>query len=259
MERQPDSAYPKPTVRDWLLVAIGAGFVAMGLLLLGGAPEVAIPCLAFFGLCTVVAVGTVVRKLRFRRLRPLAVEIAGGTTIRPSRGKLALIASSLLGLGGVLLAYWRSGPWLLLACIAVMLAAGVVLALGLVTGRLPAGFLRFEPHGVTIGQRSYALTLPWDAIESIRPGELYDNPVLLLGVRDTASVLVEPAKARPRALRNLKSNLNWFGAHVMIITSHYRIELPFLVKAIEGYVTRPETRSGLGVPRLRPAVGSGTR
>jgi hypothetical protein len=92
--------------------------------------------------------------------------------------------------------------------------------------------------------------LPWDSIQAVRSGEFHDNPVLLLWVRDPHSVLVEPPQAGPRALKTLHSNLAWVGAHVMILTSQYRIDLPFLATAIEAYVTKPETRDALGVPRL---------
>jgi hypothetical protein len=40
------------------------------------------------------------------------------------------------------------------------------------------------------------------------------------------------------------------GAHVMIMTSLYGIDLPFLVTAIERYVADPEARKGLSLPRL---------
>jgi hypothetical protein len=36
----------------------------------------------------------------------------------------------------------------------------------------------------------------------------------------------------------------------MVMSSQYGIDLPFLVRAIERYVTEPESRAGLAVPRL---------
>lgn len=242
--------YPGPGARDYVLLAIGVAFVACGLFLLPRKPDTAIPCLAFSGACTVFAVGNVVRKRRAARLRPLSVEIVGGTPIRPLKSRVAGLSALLLGLGSILLAYWRSGPVLVLVCLVVMIVVGLLLAAGLATGRLPVGFLMFDPEGLTIGQRRDTFMVPWDAIGGLAPGELHDNPVLLLRVADLASIRVDPPDARARVVARLSSNVAWIGAHVMVMTSHYGIELPLLVSAIERYVADPGQRRQLAVPRL---------
>jgi hypothetical protein len=40
---------------------------------------------------------------------------------------------------------------------------------------------------------------------------------------------------------------------VMIMTSHYQIDLPYLVTAIERYIADPHARAALAVPRLAPS------
>jgi len=131
-----------------------------------------------------------------------------------------------------------------------MIAAGAVLLIGLLFGYLPDGFLQFDPAGMTIGARRYSMTLPWDAIADARPGEFHDNPVLLLWLSDLNRVNVQPPEARARALASLARNQRWVGAHVMILSSQYGIELPYLVSAIERYIAEPQARQGLAVPRL---------
>jgi len=238
-----------------MLLAISVAFVAAGLLMLPSKRDVAVPTLAFFGACASVAVATIARKLRFTRLRPIAVEIVGGTPIRPSRLYMGVLGGALLALGTVLISYWHSSaPTLVVLSVWTMIVAGALLLLGLVTGYLPAGFIRFDPAGLTIGRRADSFTLPWDCITSVVPGEMHDNPVLLLCVGDLDAIIVNPSSARARVIASLLSNLRWVGAHVMIMSSQYRIELPLLVSAIERYVRDPRSREGLAVRRLPPGI-----
>lgn len=238
-----------------MLLACGLVPVSFGVVLLPSKLDIAVPCLAFFGTCTVMAISTIVRKRRFVRLRPISVEIVGGTPIRPSRSSLATLATTLLGLGVVLFVYLRSGPMMVVVSIGVMLVTGALLALGLLTGLLPAGYMQFDPSGLTIGGRRGAFTLPWDAIARVSPGEFNDNPVLLLWVRDMSSVVVRPPGARNRVIAGLESNIAWVGAHVMIMSSLYEVDLPLLASAVEKYVASPSARRQLAVPRL-PAAGT---
>lgn len=60
---------------------------------------------------------------------------------------------------------------------------------------------------------------------------------------------------RPRIFAEFVSSLEWVGAHVMILSSQYRIELPLLVSAIERYVREPRARAGLAIPRLPEVAG----
>lgn len=250
MNRTNPGQYRGPGFRDWLLLVLGIAFVVSGLVLLRRKPDVAVPCLALFGVCSVVSANNVLRKRRFARFGPMTVEIVGGTPIRPLRSRIGLLGATLLALGIVLLSYWHSGPILVLACILVMAAGGAALLIGLLFGYLPVGFLQFDPDGMTVGSRGYSISLPWDAIAGVGPGEFHDNPVLLLWLNDLNRVGVQPSRARARALANLASSQRWVGAHVMIMSSHYGIELPYLVSAIERYLAEPQARQGLAVPRL---------
>jgi len=69
------------------------------------------------------------------------------------------------------------------------------------------------------------------------------------------SVVVRPPGDRSRVIAGLKSNIAWVGAHVMIMSSLYEIDLPLLVSAVEKYVASPSARQQLAVPRL-PAAGT---
>jgi hypothetical protein len=231
---------------------IGVALATCGFVALFDKPRVGVPTLAFFGACAALAARTVLRKRRFARLQLLSAEIVGGVPIRPSRSYLTVFALVLFSLGTVLLVYWRDAPIIILICVWMIAGAGALLLLGLVTGHLPVGFLQFDPAGLTIGRRRDAFTLPWDSIAAVSPGEFHDNPVLLLLLQDPSLVIVTPPHARERVIASLISNTKWVGAHVMIMSSHYAIDLPFLVTAIERYVADPRARDGLAVPRLAP-------
>jgi hypothetical protein len=234
------------------MLVISVAFAAVGLVGLLDDPRVGVPTLAFFGACATLAGRTVLRKRRFARLRLISVEIVGGVPIRPSRAYLTVFALALSSLGTVLLVYWRGAPVVVLISVWIMAGAGALLLLGLVTGQLPVGFLQFDPAGLTVGRRRDAFTVPWDSIAAVSPGEFHDNPVLFLSLQDTSLVIVTPPHARPRVIASLISNRKWVGAHVMIMSSHYAIDLPFLVTAIERYISDPHARDGLAVPRLAP-------
>lgn len=248
-----EQRYAGPGLREWSVLVISVAFAACGFVALFDKPRAGVPTLAFFGACAALAARTVLRKRRFARLRLISAEIVGGVPIRPSRSYLAVFALALSSLGTVLLVYWRDASVVVLICVWMIASAGALLLLGLVTGYLPVGFLQFDPAGLTIGRRRDAFTLPWDSIAAVRPGEFHDNPVLLLLLQDPSLVLVTPAHARGRVIATLKSNMKWVGAHVMIMSSHYAIDLPFLVTAIERYIADPCARDRLAVPRLAPS------
>jgi len=108
---------------------------------------------------------------------------------------------------------------------------------------------QLELARVEIGRRS-GIRRSFGGREGALPGEFHDNPVLLLWLSNLNRVNVQPPEARARALASLARNQSWVGAHVMILSSHYRIELPYLVSAIERYIAEPQARQGSAVPRL---------
>jgi hypothetical protein len=247
-----EQRYDVAGLRDWSILVISIAFTAAGFIALFDKPRVGVPTLALFGACAALAARTVLRKRRFARLRLISVEIVGGVPIRPSRGYLIVVALALSSLGTVLLVYWRGAPLAVLISAWITAGVGALLLLGLVTGHLPVGFLQFDPAGLTIGRRRDAFTIPWASIAAVSPGEFHDNPVLFLSLQDASRVIVTPPQARGRVIASLISNTKWVGAHVMIMSSHYAIDLPFLVTAIERYIADPHARDGLAVPRLAP-------
>lgn len=248
--RQPetDARYPGPTIKDWAVVLIGLGFVALGLWVSPGKPE-ALGLVAFFGAIAAVGLWNVVRKLRAAKLRPLSVEVLGGVPLRPSRLRMGLLGGGIFGVGLALLTV-PNKPIIILVCIAVMIAAGGFVLGAVLLGKLPVGFLQFDEAGLTVGQRNAVFTIGWDNIAAVWPGELHDNATLFLNVHDLGAVDVRPPEAKQQVIRSLLSSQAWVRAHVIVMTETYGLDLPLLVAAIEGYVREPESRARLAVRRL---------
>lgn len=235
-----------PGFKDWLLLAISLAFTAVSALMWSGDPDRALVAGAFFGLCTVVAATTVVRKLRNARLRPLRAAIAGGVSIRPSRGRVLALATAVGGLGVVIAVFGSGFPWLMRAMGWSLVLVGAGLLAGVAFGRIPAEYLRFDPQGITFGGRRFSTLVPWDRIARVAQGELHDNAVLLLWVDDPAAVIATPASHQQRAVGKLLSNEAWIGAHLMVMTGLYGFDLPLLAAAVEGYCRDPASRVTLG-------------
>lgn len=244
-----DPRYPGPTLKDWALVAIGFGFVALGLWVMPSKPE-AFGVIAFFGACAAVGVWNVARKLRAAKLRPLSVEVVGGTPLRPSRLRLGLLGGGILGVGLALLTV-PSVPVVVLVCVAVMILAGGFVLLAVLLGKLPVGFLQFDEEGLTVGQRNATFAIGWDNVAAVWPGEVHDNATLFLNVRDLEALVVRPPEAKQQVIQSLLSSQAWVHAHVMVMTEMYGLDLPLLVAAIERYAQEPASRAALAVRRLR--------
>jgi hypothetical protein len=252
MNRSPDERYPLPGWRDWALVAISGAFVAAGLFMMSRDPKRALVVTLFFGLCEVVALGTVMRKFRNHRLRPLRATVVEGVRIRKSRRRALLMGLALFVVGFVSLVFGPKMPSVVVACYCIMGAVGFVLLAGTLAGKFPAGFLQFERDGLLVGAPSWVLTIPWRSVGAVHTGEMNDNPLLLLTVVRPELVTVSPASARAKALARMDSNLAWFGAHVTVMPSLYELDLPLLVKTIEGYLEGTE-RAPSAVQKLAGA------
>jgi hypothetical protein len=234
-------------------LAIGLGFVLLGFLLLPREGARAIAPIAFFGACTLVFAATIVRKWRFSRLRPLRAEIAGGVRIPPSRSKALVLGAAITVLGVILVVFGRDHGvilWLISWFIAVV-GAGVLI--GSAFGWLPVGYLQFDPGGMTIGSRLWAFTVPWDRVARIEAGEFHDNPALYIWIDRPQDVLVHPPQRLSNVLRQLAWSERRLGAHVMVLTSTYDLDLPLLMRALERYVADPASRSELAEKKLLPA------
>jgi hypothetical protein len=242
---------PRPTTREWLLVAINTLFVVAGIVILPHEPDGAIVTIAFFGTCLVVSLGTVLRKLRDRRFAAETLAVAGGVPIRPSNIIMPLLGGWLAILGVVLFVFGHDYP-LLFRAIAVFIAVVgvVVLALALMR-RLPGGFLRFDPDALTIAQRRWRARIPWDNILIVHEGEYASNPMLRLRVVDLDGLDIAPAEARAAALRDIARTQALMGAEFVVMTAQYGIDLPLLAGTVARYVQDRAARAELR-PRLTP-------
>jgi hypothetical protein len=257
MQRSRDVSFPGPGFRDWLLLGIGLAFVAMGVLIVPKHRDGGIVTIALFGTCAAIAAFTVVRKLRQARLEATRVEVVGGVPIRPSRAVVGGVGASMLALGAILIVFSRGYGLLFWACAWFVAGVGALLSVGVATGRLPAGYLQLDPDGITIGMRRWSYTVAWDRIARVAPGELHDNAVLLIWIDRPEDVVVRPAQYQSKAHAALCTNLSWVGAHLVVMTGQYRMDLPLLLKAIERYVSDPSSRAQLARPRL-PQHGEGS-
>jgi hypothetical protein len=240
-----------PGAKDWALLLISAGFVLLGVVILPSNRDVGILNIAFFGLCSAVGAGIVVRKLRYARLQPLRAELTGGVPIRPSRAKLAVLGAALAVVGAILIVFGCSrAPDEVVLAFWVMAGAGVLLLVGVAVGWLPAGYVQFDPEGITLGQRGWSYTVPWQRIARMAGGEYHSNPVLLLWLDDLEAVQAKPPERHAKAIERMRSSERWVGAHVLLMPEQYGLELPLLLTALERYLAEPAARA-----ELRPRAG----
>lgn len=243
---------PRPSLRDWLLLAINVVFVVMGLVLLPRKFDVAVATIVFFGSCAIVPITTILRKQRNRRLRLVRAAVVGGVPIRPSRARALALGAGLFALGATLMLFGGGYPWLMRVTVWVIAGVGAVVTGGVLLGKFPVGHLLFTPHGLTIGRRRFTTFVSWDDMLMWDGAEFHDLPVLRIWLRPGATIGVEPATMRPQAEDELTSNQAWMGAPIALVTSSYALDVPVLLVAIERYVRDPASRAELDSSRLLP-------
>lgn len=239
-----------PSFRDWTLLALGIGFVVMGLVIVPSNHDVGIVTIAFFGACSLTFASTVLRKLRYSRHRTLHAEVVGGIPIRPSRTRILGLGLSVFFLGAILVLFGqRSGVvmWYIAWLIAL---AGALVLFGLATRRIPTGFIQFDPEGITIGQKHFAYQIPFASIVRVASWELHDNPALGIWVTHNDAVIAIPPECQAKVLKHLATNEHWLGAPVALMMTHYELDLPPLICALERYIADPSARSELGRKKL---------
>lgn len=255
-----------PTWRDWLLLAISAAFVAMGLLIVAIEPNEAIGWLSlmFFGACLAVAIAQLVRKRRAARQwrdPALTVRIVGGQDIAvDTRGMLAT-SLGLVVFGAGAAALGRGlGPWFVGACALLgLLGAGALGALALgYTGRAS---LRFTPAALWVDTGRFRYPVLWDNIAAADLVEAHEHPWLRIGVRDLHTVLaaVEPPAAMPAAARAFGHNRGLLGADVALLPRLFRVDEVVLLRAIERYAGDPRAREELTARPGLAAEDAGSR
>ncbi|PJZ58118.1 hypothetical protein [Leptospira barantonii] len=235
----------KPTIRDWVLVGIGLAFVVMGIVILPKNPKVGIVTLTFFGLCAGVAIRTVIRKRKESKFQGLSVHVIGGVEIRPSRLRILILSVSLVIVGAVLLIFGNEYPLVFRVLAGLICGIGIVLMVLVAFRKIPVGFIRFDYEGFTIGRKRWNVTLPWDEIALVRPGDFNGNSALYLWVKSYERIRTEPKEFHSLAVAEILSSESWVGSHFMILTENYNLHSPMVAEALERYVSEPEVREEL--------------
>ena len=238
--------HPRPSFQDWLLLAIGIAFVAIGLVILPSNPDTGIVTLAFFGSCLAVFASVIARKLRYRKFVASKVDVVGGIPIRPKKALMVVMGLWMLVLGVIMFVYGHSYPFEFRAIAAFVAVVGVVLFVGAALGKWPGGYLQFDPDCLTIAQRRWSARIPWHSIAAVHEAEYHSNPVLLIAVPDLAAIAIEPASATARAFKAIAKMQTYMGAEFAIMSTHYGMDLPVLAAAVTRYASDAAARKELG-------------
>lgn len=242
----PPSKFDEVTAKDWLLALIGLFFTLGGLLTLPKDFRVGITTLAFFGPCFVLFVHTILRKLRLQKQSTVGARVVGGTPIRPSKARIALLGLGLLVVGTILAVFQPDQNRVYLGCAVITALVGAAVLGGLATGLLARSFIQFDPQGISIGRFGGTATVPWSAITQLARGEIHSNPTVLVWV-DRQAVRSEPAAYLAKLHKQMDSSQRWLGADFAIMSSTYGIDAPVLLAALERYTASPEARDELAV------------
>jgi hypothetical protein len=104
----------------------------------------------------------------------------------------------LLALGSILVGFGRSYGLVFWSIAWFVAVVGAVVSLGVVAGRLPVGYVQFDPPGITIGGRRWSFTIPWDRVARLPPGGM-DLPLLMRALeRYVADPSSRSELARPK-------------------------------------------------------------
>lgn len=235
----------KPTFQDWALAGGSVIFVVMGLIILSTDLNLGITTIAFFGVCALIHIRTVLRKLRYGRLQKGVVNVTGGVPITPSRAKLFTVGAIALGLGAILIVFDEESPVLIQACAWFIALVGFAVLAALATGLLPGQYIQFDVEGMTFGYRQWSVLVPWERISHVCGGEWTNNPALFIWFHSPDDLEVTPASKEESFLRLVGQNRAWIGADMFLMTEQYGIDLPILVQAMERYILHPDSRTEL--------------
>lgn len=242
--------HPGPSRYDWATFLISVLFTLMGFLILSSDRNVGIVTIALFGSCAVVLGATVFRKRRHSRFQETHVEVAGGVPIRESRMRYVALGAWMTVLGLLMWYFGDTYPalfrWLSLA----VAAAGVAVLGAIALGRLPSGFLQFDPDGLTVADRTARVAIPWQNVMETGEAELHGNPMLLIVLADMAGIRIDPPDATPRVYKTMAQTQAMYGSHFAIMTSYYGIDLPVLAAAVRRYAGDPGSRAQLGTAQI---------
>jgi hypothetical protein len=171
--------------------------------------------------------------------------IVGGRAIRPSRARACLIGLGLLLPGFYVMLFGTQFPLALQVLCSVMGISGALVLFGVVAGWLPAGYLRFDPLGLTVAYRNWSYLLPWDSIVKVGPGGTANMPIVLIWITHPESVRTPSTQARETLLRQIAFTRKCVDADLALTPASYNIELSVLLAAFERYRDQPMARNEL--------------
>lgn len=235
----------KVTIRDWLLTAISALFTITGLLMLRTDMNGGLVLITMFGSGFAFSIHTILRKKRARLTRPVQATVIGSAPIRPPRQKAIFVAVAMLAMGLVFTIFGQSFGTTFQLISGLLVIAGACVGVAIAAGVLPAGFIQFDPLGLTFGGSKWKATVPWSSISNMVEAELHDNPAIFLWVSDPQEIVVEPATYKKKVLKQVALSQSWVGADYAIMPSQYNIDAPVMFAALARYVSTPSARAEL--------------
>jgi hypothetical protein len=268
-----------PLVRDWTLLAVSGFFCVAGLFGVWRSPEdrKLWAALAFFALCTLVAVEIVLTKLRRERFEAMRVEVVGGVPIRFAVARFVVLGVGMTVVAGTM--SFAPVPALARVCAAVVGVAAIWLLGAIATGHIGRRFIQFDPAGLTVSEGSFQYQVAWDSILDLAEYEFADNPVVgfnIAGLEEAmamqtekarrastpmvngfvpSGVHVTPAERSLKAMKRLVSNRRSLRRHVAIIPMHFGLDSGVLAAAIATYLLDPSARASLA---RQPALSRST-
>lgn len=246
MPRRTQAPTPiKVTFRDWLQAVISALFTITGLHMLRTDTNGGLVIITMFGSGFAFSIHTILRKKRFQLLRPTRSTVIGGTPIRPPRQKAIFVALALIAMGSIFSIFGQRLGATFQLISALLAIAGVCVAIAIAAGILPAGFVQFDPEGLTLGRSKWKATVPWSSISNMAQAELHDNPAIFLWVSDCNEIAVAPAAYKKKILKQVALSQAWVGADFAIMPSQYNIDAPVFFAALARYISTPSARAEL--------------
>ena len=239
--------YSKPGFRDWALLTTNILFVMMGVFLLFKRQyQIAVPSLAVFGSALAITIALIWRKYRFRRTAPLKVQIVGGVPIYPSRNRTLILGVWIAALGTISIVFGSSFDLLFQMAAGVIAIAGYAILLGVATGYLPrAGYLQFDPAGLTIGNRRWSYLIQWDNIAGLAPVMIDDVPTLYVRLHRPDLIEVMPPEQAEKVRKSLLRRGAGDGPNLTLNPTPYGMDLPLLLQALDRYIRDPSARLDL--------------
>lgn len=245
---------------DALAETIGLGFCGLmcvaALFMARDHWRPALVTFAFFGGGALVYLHSLMRKRREARFEAIQVQVAGGVDIPFARGRVIWMALALFTLGAIIFGVGTDYPWIFRVLGLFVAACGIAMLGGVLLGFIGKQFIRFEPHGIVLGQRTYRSCIPWELIQAVQAFEHHRNPLVGVHLTDPLLVEITPASQQGAFLKRIRRNRIWVGPEVVIAAHNFGLETPPLVAALRRYANDPAARAELETPApsLQPCL-----